>query len=69
LQASFQVRTWLNLVQQSDVPPLAESISRRNMSNDMQVLDVQDLLVQSRKLLEMNRKQAERMNFQCNMPN
>jgi hypothetical protein len=63
LQAPFQVRTWLNLVQQSDVPLLAESIGRQNMSDNVQVLDVRDLLVQSRKFVEMSRKQAERIDF------
>jgi hypothetical protein len=39
------------------------------MSDNVQVLDVRDLLVQSRKLVEMSRKQAERMDLRCNVPN
>lgn len=53
-------RTWLNLVEKRDVAVvLRPSPTRGNMRDYVQVLDMRQLMVERRKLMEVRRKEAE----------
>ncbi len=59
--------TRLDFVQQSDISFLLEGIRRRDVRNDVQVLDMRNLLVKSSKLVEMRCKETECMDFGGNV--
>lgn len=60
--------TWLNLVQQGDVTVLSRIAGICDMSDNMQVLNMCYLLIQSGKFMEMGCEEAKRVYLGSNMP-
>lgn len=57
--------TWLDFVQKSYVALLARLVCIRDMSYNMQVRDMWQLLIQRGELVEMRREQAKRVDLGC----